>query len=221
MTALTPTDLVNCDDLLGKLFAERGGRNKVDLVTAIKLEDYAVAVIQLRNLARRLEADGPVTQAGRRRALVDIYNVFSTRVERLAADLTLPSETPTPLADISPEHLIARMETLLAWARNLRDKQSAPPFPRTDDPRGPIAPAPEPKAPVSEPKVPVGETVPTPEPGCPYCSGRPCCGKEHDAYRTLHWDDPVEIERRRVEEMQRNYATTLGRKLAGIGDPEY
>lgn len=37
------------------------------------------------------------------------------------------------------------------------------------------------------------------ETGCPYCHRSPCIGPEHPAFATLHYNDPTEVERRRVE----------------------
>ena len=34
---------------------------------------------------------------------------------------------------------------------------------------------------------------------CRYCGQSPCCGPDHHAYRTLHYEDPIEVARRSKE----------------------
>jgi len=50
------------------------------------------------------------------------------------------------------------------------------------------------------PATPAGNAVvPTPAPApCPYCK-RACVGPEHFAYSTLHYDDPIEVQKRDAE----------------------
>lgn len=51
-------------------------------------------------------------------------------------------------------------------------------------------------------------------PPCPYC-GRECIGPDHSAYRTLHGNDPAEVERRYRE------ATAVMRTQVRFGHPTY
>jgi hypothetical protein len=92
---LAPAEVASRDELLDKLFAERGGRDNLDVVRQLRIEDYPTAATQLRNVALRLEGVGPLTAAGRRRSLVDVYNLFSARAERLGSDIGAPSGAPT------------------------------------------------------------------------------------------------------------------------------
>jgi len=68
----------------------------------------------------------------------------------------------------------------------------------------PAAAAPPPSPPQREtPK-------PAPSEPCRYCYQTPCIGPDHEFYRTLHANDPVEA-RRRDEEATREMLATLGR----------
>ncbi len=89
---LAATDISARDELIAGLLAERG--DKVDIVTRIKISDYATATILLQRVSRRLEEVGPTTAAGRTRSLVPTYAMFSARVEKLSADLELPRDAP-------------------------------------------------------------------------------------------------------------------------------
>lgn len=50
------------------------------------------------------------------------------------------------------------------------------------------------------------ESAPSLGASCVYC-GRPCVGADHDAYRTLHHNDPAEIARRDAEATATMYRT--------------
>lgn len=88
---LTPAQLADRTALIEHLFKERGGRDRMDIVKQVRVEDYATAVVQLRLVAARLEEVGPLTERGRRRALVDVYNMLSARADRLGQDLDAPT----------------------------------------------------------------------------------------------------------------------------------
>jgi hypothetical protein len=116
---LTPADIASRDGLLDKLFAERGGRDNLDVVQQLRIEDYATAATQLRNVAQRLEEVGPLTAAGRRRSVVDVYGLFSARAERLGSDIAAPSGAPVrplnlPGVDQMPLAAIERARELLS-----------------------------------------------------------------------------------------------------------
>lgn len=111
---MTPADYSARDALMARLFAERGGRGGLDIVTQLRIEDFATAQIQLGKVTKRLEASGAVSEAGNKRtSLVDTYNTFSARVERLAAELppvrTLTAARPD-LSTCTPAELVARLE---------------------------------------------------------------------------------------------------------------
>ena len=93
----TCADLDARDALMARLLEERGGREALDIVSQLRIEDYATAQIQLGKVTRRLEALGAVSAAGNeRRSLVATYTTFSARAERLAAELPpVTAHTPT------------------------------------------------------------------------------------------------------------------------------
>lgn len=90
---LTAADLSNRDQLIAGLLAERG--DDVDLLTRVKINDFATATTMLQRVSRRLEEVGPTTAAGRTRSLVPIYTALSARVEKLSGDLALVDDAPT------------------------------------------------------------------------------------------------------------------------------
>lgn len=85
---LTEQDRTDRAAMIESLRAERGD---VDVVMGERIADYATAVIQLRKVTRHLEEMGPMTQGGRRRSTVAMYDLFSGRVDRLAKDIAKPS----------------------------------------------------------------------------------------------------------------------------------
>jgi len=205
--SMTPHDLATRDALRDRLFAERGGRDALDIVSQLRIEDFATSSIQLAKVTRRLEALGAVSTEGRKRtALVETYNVFSARVQRLAAEL--PEVTTTSARSTSTdahyEHLtedalIARLESLLASARELRELGQRIAA-TTEQPQGAAA-APRPAPPPREtPK-------PAPPAPCRYCGQTPCIGPEHHLWPTLHALDPVEVARRDKQATAEMFAT--------------
>jgi hypothetical protein len=194
---LTAADYSARDALMNRLLAERGGRGVLDIVAQLRIEDYATAQIQLGKVTKRLEQLGAVSTAGNKRSsLVDTYNTFSARVERLAAELppvvnAAPVVT-TDLDTLTDDQLIEKTTTIL---RHLLDLQAArregeqlrTARERADVDKGPLqaggfnadAPAEPPPAPV-----------------CEFCGQRPCVGPEHHAYDVLHARDPEVIARR-------------------------
>jgi hypothetical protein len=99
---LTRADFDARDALMDRLYVERGGREALDIVSQLRIEDYATAAIQLGKVTRRLEDLGAVSTAGNKRtSLVDTYNTFSARAERLAAELPpLITRAPTTHAGV-------------------------------------------------------------------------------------------------------------------------
>ena len=75
-----------------------GGRDEVSEVMRQLVEDFSAAVV-LRNVAwQHIAAVGPLTKAGRRRAVVDLYLSASARAERLAKQIGTsrkPARVPT------------------------------------------------------------------------------------------------------------------------------
>jgi hypothetical protein len=106
---MTVMDLGARDVLMTRLFRERGGRSALDIVSQLRIEDYATAQIQLGKVTRRLEVLGAVSTAGyKRTSLVDTYNTFSARVQRLAAELPPPL---TQAARLSSDGDLSKMTT--------------------------------------------------------------------------------------------------------------
>src|SRR4029077_8081770 len=108
------------DALMNRLFRERGGRSALDIVSQLRVEDYATAQIQLGKVPRRLELLGAVSDGGKKRSsLVDTYNTFSARVERLAQELPPPAASGTSdmtgvdLAAATDDQLIERTTAIL------------------------------------------------------------------------------------------------------------
>src|SRR5207247_1907381 len=133
---LTAADLATRDALMDRLFAERGGRSALDIVSQLRIEDYATAQIQLGKVTRRLEALGAVSSAGNeRKSLVATYTTFSARVERLAAELPAPTtsahaSTADIISNMNEDQLIERTTEILRHLLDLRDHQM--PTPATD-----------------------------------------------------------------------------------------
>jgi hypothetical protein len=123
---LSSEDLATRDALMARLFRERGGRSALDIVSQLRVEDYATAQIQLGKVTRRLEMLGAVSTEGRKRSsLVDTYNVFSARVERLAAELPAPRESSRTNGEnydaMTEDQLIERTEQMLVRFYEHRD----------------------------------------------------------------------------------------------------
>jgi hypothetical protein len=135
---LNATDYAIRDALLERLFAERGGREQLDIVAQLRVEDYATAVIQRGKVTQKLEAYGSVSEGkgNARASLVNTYKIFSERVERLAAEL------PPPLARPAPSTERGIIERVIIDPHPPREQ---PPAPDTD------AAAPVPSPPTNDP----------------------------------------------------------------------
>lgn len=93
-TALQETRRVSLRDAV---LEDLGGEENVSEVLSELVEDFASAV-QLRDVAwAHIAAVGPLTKAGRRRAVVDLYLQASRRAEPLAKEIgTERREAPVP-----------------------------------------------------------------------------------------------------------------------------
>jgi hypothetical protein len=186
---------------MNQLLTERGGRKNLDIVSQLRIEDYATAQIQLGKVTRRLETLGAVSTAGNKRSsLVDTYNLFSARVERLAQELPEPLPLAARQGDggnraETDDELIAKAADLLRRALRLKDLKQ--PLPAT----GPGTKR-EPRdesdleaddAPAETQPAPVDAPAPA---ACPYCHRHPCVGPEHDLFSLLHHDDPEQQKKR-------------------------
>ena len=125
---LTAADLATRDALMERLFAERGGRFSLDIVSQLRIEDYATAQVQLGKVTRRLEVLGAVSAAGsERKSLVATYTTFSGRVERLAAELPPPrrraSIAPDDYSAMHEDELIEKTTAILRSLLEMRDEK--------------------------------------------------------------------------------------------------
>jgi len=112
-------------ELIEQLFAERGGRGALDVVSRISIENYALVCAQHKTIEARLDQDGLFTQTGRRRSAFDMLKSISETIDRLRAELppVTAGATTRATANISREELVARVEAL---ARSIRG-ETAPP----------------------------------------------------------------------------------------------
>lgn len=94
----TPLDEAQRVAIRDAVLSDLGGEAEVSEVMRQLVEDFSGAVV-LRDLVfRHLQATGPLTQAGRRRASVDLYLAASARAERLAKQIGTsrrPARVPT------------------------------------------------------------------------------------------------------------------------------
>ena len=104
-------------ELRDAVLLDLGGQQECSSVLCELVQDFAAAVL-LRDVAyAHLAAVGPLTRAGRRRAVVDLYLQASARAERLASQIGTarrPARVPSlheylaARADPPPEHGLAR-----------------------------------------------------------------------------------------------------------------
>lgn len=79
--------------LIDQLFRERGGRDALDVVSRISIENYALVCAQAKTIEARLDQDGLFTQTGKRRSAFDMLKSISETIDRLRAQLPPPSAT--------------------------------------------------------------------------------------------------------------------------------
>ena len=99
----TPLDESRRVELRDGVLADLGGPDEVSVVLGALVEDFASAVLLRETAWSHIAAVGPLTRAGRRRAVVGLYFLASGRVERLAAQIGLsrqsrPVSPGTPMA---------------------------------------------------------------------------------------------------------------------------
>jgi hypothetical protein len=107
-------------DLIDQLFAERGGRDALDVVSRISVENYALVCAQHKTIEARLDADGLFTQTGRRRSAFDMLKSISETIDRLRAELPPPITRSTTYTGVDAMPLSA-----LERARDLLNRQIA------------------------------------------------------------------------------------------------
>jgi hypothetical protein len=204
-------------DLIEQLFRERGGRDALDVVSRIAIENYALVCAQHKTIEARLDQDGLFTQTGRRRSAFDMLKAISETIDRLREALppTLTSpQASTDYVAMDTDQLIERTSAILRGLLELRGNGQPQPQERQDQGPGlPLAQAQDdgPGAPSAGLQSP--EPVQALAAQCPYCHQRPCVGPEHPAYDVLHWDDPSEVEKRAkraTQEMMHQLGKPMG-----------
>lgn len=85
----TPLDVEHRRELRDAVIADKGGFENVSAVLASLIDDFAAAVILRDTAYGHLETVGPLTRAGRKRAVVDLYLAASARADRLANQIGL------------------------------------------------------------------------------------------------------------------------------------
>lgn len=179
-----------------QLFAERGGRDALDVVSRIAIENFALVCAQHKTIEARLDQDGLFTQTGRRRSAFDMLKSISETIERLRSELppAVASARPATVdySGLSDDELIDRLEAALAHARGSRQTSAQCPQ-RGITPREPsqtfLAP--------TKMRVPA-ETL------CAYgCGTTGRCAElkisRPDTWEALHYTDPDEVARRDKE----------------------
>jgi hypothetical protein len=189
-------------DLIEELFAERGGKASLDMVSRIAIENYALVCAQHKTIEARLDQDGLFTQTGRRRSAFDMLKAISETIDRLRAQLppvtkrSPPDEKPG-LEGLSIDQLLERTTILREHLLTLRNG----PAKSVDAPEAsPIVVLP---AQPSDPS-PLEEPSPVEPPECCYCRQpfSACVDMKAahiSTWRSLHWNDPAEVQRRSVE----------------------
>jgi hypothetical protein len=192
-------------EIVDKLYAERGGPGKCSVVVCSRIEEFADLSIEWESSERKDS-----------KTALDV----SARRERIGALLQGDALGPAPeaalageLALASDDEILDRIEATLARLRALhpRTTDSAnPPARTTDSPADELAlgttngaapdlgHGPPPGAPSGSASA--ASAAEAAEPDCTYCGGRACVGPQHPAYSTLHGNDPEEVERRRKEQ---------------------
>lgn len=82
-------------DLRAAVVADLGGEAECSAVLRALVDDFAAAVALRDSAFANIEAIGPLTQAGRKRNVVDLYLAASARVERLASHIGVQRRTKT------------------------------------------------------------------------------------------------------------------------------
>ena len=202
-------------DLIAQLFAERGGRDALDVVGRIAIENFALVCAQHKTIEARLDQDGLFTQTGRRRSAFDMLKSISETIDRLRAELPPPiARESTAISLLSTEQLIEKTTAILTSLLEESDEHLLPPLDAerddtardTDRAAGPSVMAEG----GTDEELLKPTPVLAPESVCAYCR-RACVGPDHIAYEVLHWSDPIEVARRQKE------ATAVMYRMVGEG----
>jgi MgtE-like protein len=119
LVKLKAEDLATRDALMARLFAERGGRQQLDIVSQLLIEDFATAQVQLGKVTQRMNALDAVSVKGQpRNRIVEVYMQFSARAERLRAQLP-------PIIKTSRESTIRIVRTIVDPKREISREEVA------------------------------------------------------------------------------------------------
>ena len=221
--------------LIDQLFAERGGRDRLDVAGRISIENYALVCAQHKTIEERLDKDGLFTQQGRRRSAFDMLKGISETIDRLRAQLPPVTTTPLHGIDEMPQDacelahdLLTRLKAgeqlsdfdqgrLAVLELAMRGTVRLPSGETIKVVRTIVDPIVNGSVPaMSTAAPPVRDAEPTTagearaEPVCTYC-GRTCVGRDHHAYHDLHYNDPEERKKRD------EYATGVMLKMMPFG----
>ena len=89
----SPLDDARRREILGAVLADLGGPEECSTVLREIVADFAAAVVLRDTAFGHLAVVGPLTRAGRRRAVVDLYLQASQRAERLANQIGTSATT--------------------------------------------------------------------------------------------------------------------------------
>lgn len=185
------------------LFAERGGREALDVITQFNVIEFADLTVQYEDVTAYLMDAGTLTQAGRERAAVKHALDISARRERVAAVLqghaSVKACTPTAnYEDASLDDLEIKLQQQLDLLRDMRaDRErnaAAPPEASEFDPSD-----------TRDAGLAREVTTPTPapaaEPTCAYgCGTLERCAEikatNYEAWEVLHGLDPEVIKKK-------------------------
>lgn len=205
--------------LLNQLFAERGGRDQLDVVGRIACEQYALVCASAKTIEKRLDEDGLFTKTGRRRSAFDMLKSISETIDKLREKLppvtVHPTQTTEDYSSLTDEQLHERLVALvLDSAARLEAKRSGTELVRQaaealkgepdiedwldiedDDPQPALTvrPASRPEQEEQEPTA-----------ACHYCR-RPSAAcqtlktEREDLWRAIHALHPDEVKRRTQE----------------------
>ena len=205
-------------DLIEQLFAERGGRDALDVVSRIAIENYALVCAQHKTIEARLDQDGLFTQTGRRRSAFDMLKGISETIDRLRAELPPPIThtrlSPDDFAAMNDDQLIEKTTAILRSLLEMRDEKGKGQLliEALGNSEGHVVHAGD------EGEEARRRPAPASQPTCTWCHKAldKCAAmktERPDVFEVLHYDSPEEIEKRR----QYNTAVMLKTMAHGSG----
>ena len=170
------------------------------------IREYQPSTQRLRSMCEQFAAVTEQLENGPKLGSLE-RGRLSEESQRLGAALEASRSSRAPQDNavdaMNTDQLIAETSEILRELLLTKDAEARPKAGRTgvDLPLGPDQNA-GPTA-VSQASDSGSGPAPAGSPDCPYCSDsrsrRPCVGPGHDSYSVLHWQDPVEVDRRAAE----------------------